>query len=223
MKVEDAFFQCQPEDELNELLMKVLLSVGVSAVAIPDHVSRAVDKYSPRKTEIQPDLIRYVLRQLPSSYVNLGRKEKLLLLKFSLSDGQFSDLEGLQLLPLSNGDFLKFEARARTVFISSKEHPQELFPGLDERFLDRGVDEKILDNLSEAVDQGTTKNTIIVMPNDSENDTDNNHKSIFFISDRTREPSLRTLKSHKSRTYCDFDSQLETGSPFLFSCSFLLF
>ncbi|XP_067020991.1 sacsin-like [Acropora muricata] len=157
VKVEDAFFQCQPEDELNELLMKVLLSVGISAVAIPDHVSRAVDKYSPRKKEIQPDLIRYVLQQRPSSYVNLGRKEKLLLLKFSLSDGQFSDLEGLQLLPLSNGDFLKFERRARTVFISSKEHPQELFPGLDERFLDRGVDEKILDSLFEAVDQGRTQ------------------------------------------------------------------
>ena len=158
VKIEDAVFQCQPEDELNKLLMKVLLSVGLPAVAIPDHVSRALDKYSPGKTEIQPNLIRYVLQQRPSSYVNLRREEKLLLLKFSLSDGQFSDLEGLQLLPLSNGAFVKFEATARTVFISSGEHPQELFPGLDERFLDRGVDEEILDNLYKAVDQGKEKN-----------------------------------------------------------------
>ena len=157
MKVEDAVFQCQPEDELSELLMKVLLSVGVSAVAIPDHVSRALDKYSPPKKEIQPNLIRRVLQQVPSSYVNLGRGEKLLLLKFSLSDNQFSNLEGLQLLPLCNGDFLKFEATARTVFISSEEHPQELFPGLDEQFLDRGVDKEILDKLFKAVDQGTKK------------------------------------------------------------------
>ena len=71
---------------------------------------------------------------------------------------------------------MKFEATARTVFISSGKKPQELFPGLDGRFLDRGVDEEILDNLYEAVDQGTKKIiiTIIVMPNDSENDTDNN-------------------------------------------------
>ncbi|XP_015767806.1 PREDICTED: sacsin-like [Acropora digitifera] len=157
VKIEDALFQCQPEDELNELLMKVLLSVGVSAVAIPDHVSRALEKYSPLKSEIQPNMIRYVLKQCPSSYVNLGREEKLLLLKFSLSDSQFSDLEGLQLLPLSNGDFLKFETKARKVFISSEEHRQELFPGLDERFLDRGVDEEILDNLYEAVAQGRTQ------------------------------------------------------------------
>ena len=53
---------------------------------------------------------------------------------------------------------MKFEARARTGFISSGEHPQELFPGLEERFLDRGVDEEILDNLHEAVDQGNEKN-----------------------------------------------------------------
>ena len=171
MKIEDAFFQCEPGDELNELLMKVLHSVGLPAVAIPDHVSNALVKYSPRKTEIQPDLIRYVLQQRPSSYINLGREEKLLLLKFSLSDGQFSDLEGLQLLPLSNGDFVKFEATARTVFISSGEHPQELFPGLDGQFLDRGVDAEILDNLYEAIDQGTEK---ITMLNDSENDTNNN-------------------------------------------------
>ena len=169
MKIEDAVFQCQPEDQLNKLLMKVLLSVGLSAVAVPDHVSRALDKYSPSKTEIQPNLIRYVLQQRPSSYVNLEREEKLLLLKVSLSDGQFSNLEGLQLLPLCNGNFVKFEATARTVFISSREHPQELFPGLDGRFLDRGIEEEILDNLYEAVDQGTVKNS-----NNNNNNNNNN-------------------------------------------------
>ena len=175
VKIKDAVFQCQPEDELKELLMKVLLSVGVSAVAIPDHVSSALDKYSPGKREIHPNLIRYVLQKCPSSYVNLGREEKLLLLKFSLSDGQFSNLEGLQLLPLSNGDIVKFEETARTVFISSREHPQELLPGLDGRFLDRDVDEEILDNLCKAVNQGTVKRAIIIIiPNDSEDDTDNN-------------------------------------------------
>ena len=60
VNTEDAVFRCQLEDELNELLMKVLLWDGLSAVAIPDHVSRALDKYSPRKTEIQPYVIRCV-------------------------------------------------------------------------------------------------------------------------------------------------------------------
>ena len=174
VKIEDAVFQCQPEDKLNKLLMKVLLSVGLPAVAIPDHVSTALDKYLTGKTEIQPDLIRCVLHQRPLSYVNLGRKEKLLLLKFSLRDGQFSDLEGLQLLPLSNKDFVKFEATARTVFISSGEHPQELFPGLDGRFLDRGVDKEILDNLYKAVRQGTEKSNINNNNNNNGRNDNNN-------------------------------------------------
>ena len=154
VKVEEAIFQRHSEHHQNNLLMKVLLSNGVSAVAIPDHVNIALKKYAPYKEEIEPRLIRQVLRQDPSSYLNLKRKEKLVLLKFSLSDSEFSDLEGLQLLPLSNGEFLRFETGAKTVYFDSKEHPRELFPGLDERFLDRNVHEDILHDLCDAIDHG---------------------------------------------------------------------
>ncbi|XP_068722037.1 sacsin-like [Montipora capricornis] len=157
VKVEEAIFQRHTEHHQNDLLMKVLLSNGVSAVAIPENVNFALEKYAPYKEEIDPCLIRQVLRQDPSSHLNLKRKEKLILLKFSLSDGEFSDLEGLQLLPLSNGEFVRFETRAKTVYIASKEHPQELFPGLDERFLDRNVHEDILHDLCDAIDQGYTQ------------------------------------------------------------------
>ena len=154
VKVEEAIFQRHTEYHQSDLLMNVLRSNGVSAVAIPDHVNIALEKYAPYKKEIEPRLIRQVLRRDPSSYLNLKRKEKLELLKFSLSDGEFSDLEGLQLLPLSNGEFVRFETPAKTVFIASKEHPQKLFPGLEERFLDRNVHEDIAHDLCDAVDQG---------------------------------------------------------------------
>ena len=136
--------------------MRVLLSVGLAAVAVPPHVHSGLDKYaSKKKKEIEPRLIRQVLRKVPSSYVNLDRQEKLLLLQFSLSDRHFSDLEGLQLLPLCNGQFAKFEAQATTVYIASSEHPQELFAALDDRFLDKSVHEDIVRVLKEAVSQGT--------------------------------------------------------------------
>ena len=151
VKVEEAIFQRHHQ---NDLLLKILLSNDFSAVAIPDHVNIALREYAPYKKEIEPRLIRQVLRQEPSSYLNLERKEKMILLKFSLSDGKFSDLEGLQLLPLSSGEFVRFEKQAKTVYIASKEHPQELFPGLDERFLDRNVHENILHDLYYAIDQG---------------------------------------------------------------------
>ena len=155
MEIKEAFFQKQSDDRWNDLLLRVLLSVGLPAVAVPRRVHGALDKYASDKTEIEPRLIRHVLRKVPSSYVKLEREDKLLLLQFSLTDRHFSDLEGLQLLPLSNGEFAKFEARAKTVYIASSEHPQELFPGLDDRFLDKCVHEEIVSNLKEAVSQGT--------------------------------------------------------------------
>ena len=156
-KVNEAIFQKQSGDHWNDLLLRVLLSVGLAAVNVPRHVHSCLDKYASSKTEIEPRLIRHVLREVPSSYVNLDRQEKLLLLQFSLSDRHFSDLEGLELLPLSNGQFAKFEAQATTVYIASSEHPQELFAALDDRFLDKSVHEDIIRVLKEAVSQGTTK------------------------------------------------------------------
>lgn len=155
VKVNEAIFQKQSGDHWNDLLLRVLLSVGLPAVAVPRHVHSGLDTYASSKMEIEPHLIRQVLREVPSSYVNLERHEKLLLLQFSLSDRHFSDLEGLYLLPVCNGQFAKFEARATTVYIASAEHPQELFPALDDRFLDKSIHEDVVRVLKEAVSQGT--------------------------------------------------------------------
>ena len=154
IKIEDAIFQQQSEDQKNDLLLRVLLSVRLSAVTVPGHVQTALDIYFPDQTEITPSLIRHVLRQTPSCYTKLDRKEKLFLLQFCLRDRNVSDLSGLQLLPLSNGQFANFEDRGTTIHIASSEHPQELFPGLSDRFLDRTVEEDILEYLQAAAYKG---------------------------------------------------------------------
>ena len=158
VKIEDAIFQRQSEGQQNDLLLRILLSVGLSAVTVPSHVQTALDIYFPDQTEIKPPLIRQVLRQEPSCYTKLERKAKLFLLQFCLSDRNFSDLDGLQLLPLSNGQFAKFENRATAIYIASPEHPQELFPGLRDRFLDKTVEEDILGYLQAAAFKGILRN-----------------------------------------------------------------
>ena len=155
IKIEEAIFQGQSEGKQNDLLLRVLLSVGLPAVTVPSHVHSALDRYVAHQTEIKPPLIRDVLRQEPSCYTKLDRKEKLFLLQFCLSDRNFSDLDGLQLLPLSNGQFAKFENRATAIYIASPEHPQELFPGLSDRFLDKTVEANILGYLQAAALKGT--------------------------------------------------------------------
>lgn len=162
MTVREAIFQRLLGEELTDLLLRILLSVNLPAVDVPSHVLRAVDMYAPGKAEVAPALIRNVLRQAPSCYTNLARKDKLLLLKFSLSDDDYKDLSGLQLLPLANETFAQFQHRARSVYISSHEHPQALLPGLDDRFLDTNVDKDILQKLQTAASKGGCHSNVAI-------------------------------------------------------------
>ena len=152
--VKEAIFQRGAEDEQDKLLLKVLLSVDLPAVSVPSHVLQVVDVYAPGQDQITPPLIRCVLRKAPSCYTSLDNTEKLLLLQFCLSDRAFKDLDSLQLLPLTNGTFAKFDSRATAVYITSPEHPQELFPGIPEKFLQNDLDEDILRNLRSAASEG---------------------------------------------------------------------
>lgn len=155
LTVKDGIFHRLPEDRQKELLVRVLFSADVPIVSVPSHVLSAIDVYGPDKAELAPYMVRHVLRQVPSCYSSLHREEKLLLLRCSLSDRQFADLYGLQLLPLANGTFAKFGNRANTIYIDSPKHPRELFPGLDHRLLDKHIDAEILQNLEAAALQGT--------------------------------------------------------------------
>lgn len=154
LTVKEAIFHRWPEDREKDLLLRVLLSANVPVATVPSHVLNAIDVYEPCRDELTPYLARHLLRQVPSCYTNLHKEEKLLLLRCSLRDHHFSDLYGLQLLPLANGTFAKFGNRATTIFIDSPEHPQNLFPALHHRFLDKSVDEDILENLKAAALQG---------------------------------------------------------------------
>ena len=154
LTVKDVIFHRLPEDEQKELLMRVLLSADVPIVTVPSHVRCAIDAYGPDIAELAPSMVRLVLRQVPSCYSSLHREEKLSLLRCSLSDHQFADLYGLQLLPLANGTFAKFGNGASMIYIDSLKHPRELFPGIGHRLLDTCIDADILQNLEAAALQG---------------------------------------------------------------------
>jgi len=154
LTVKDVIFHRLPEDGQKELLLRVLLSVDVPIVTVPSHVRCAIDAYGPDIAELAPYMVRLVLRQVPSCYSSLHREEKLLLLRCCLSDRQFADLCGLQLLPLSNGTFAKFGNGVSMIYIDSPKHPRELFPGIGHRLLDKHIDADILQNLEAAALQG---------------------------------------------------------------------
>ena len=164
LAVSEALFQRRTDGEQLQLLQKVLLSIGAPTVTAPSHVLRALDAYALNQNEITPSLIRHMLRNVPLCYTRLEKTEKLLLLQFCLSDRAFKDLAGLQLLPLANGTFAKFDRSATTVYITSPEHPQELFPAKPETFLQNDLDEDILQRLTSAASEGRLLITRVVSP-----------------------------------------------------------
>ena len=153
LHVQDAIAVRIDEKETNELIVRVLREANQPVTPLPDHVLNAITERT-RITEITPLLVRQVLKETPSCYENLSRMEKLSLLRFLLEDDDFPELLGLVLLPVSDGTFTTFTKSAGAVYITSPDHPQELVPGLREKFLDQDIDESILRKLKTIAEKG---------------------------------------------------------------------
>ena len=155
LTVQEAVFDLLSKDEPKELLQRVLLAADVPVVSVPSHVTDAILCYAVANVKnITPSGTGVALKQVPSCYQNLDRREKLLLLHFCLKDGKYDILCGLMLLPLSNGAFTTFSYWEEHIYICSPDHPQDLFPGLRHRFIDDTVDGDVIGKLKDAAHQG---------------------------------------------------------------------
>ena len=155
LPIKQAYFDLQPASETKDLLHKVLLAANFPVAFVPCHITENIIRYLSVK-EITPHLTREVLKQSPNCYKKLERPEKILLLQFCLSDCQPHKLCGLELMPLSNGTFDVFSNKAEIVYIASPEHPKELLPGLQHRFLDEKMSVNVLQRLNDVATQGRT-------------------------------------------------------------------
>ena len=155
LRVQDAMiFHRLEENDSKELIARVLLKANQSVTPLPEHVLNAIAYYATPSTEITPALVRKVLKETPTCYKSLSHMEKLSLLRFVLKDDIFPELLGLALLPLSDGTFTTFKTSEEAIYITTPEHPRELFPGLQERFLDQDVDESTLRKLETVAKKG---------------------------------------------------------------------
>ena len=155
LNVKNVIFETLPESDPKELLVQVFLAANQNVASLPDHALNAARLYSTLSTEITPALTRTVLKNAPSCYRSLTREEKQFLLKFVLKDCDFSELLGLELLPLSSENFTSFTNSGKAVYISSPAHPRELLPCLHGRFLDQSIHEDLLRKLEAVATQGT--------------------------------------------------------------------
>ena len=127
---------------LPSVINKVLSSCGVQLATIPAVIWRAIQLIRVSVTVVSPQLVRFSLRSYPGSYYNIDQYGKRELLTYCLSDNCYSDLSGLNLLPLANGTFTTFDNyyRMQMVYLCSANCPRSLLPSLDHLLVDMSDD-----------------------------------------------------------------------------------
>lgn len=107
-------------------LERTLVSCGENLVSLPQHVSRALAEGHPRPDTLKhvtPAFVRDVLRRIDVH--SLSKNDKLHLLEYVLSDANYKALEGLQLLPLSDGSFRAFtHTQVEAALMDSSKFPR---------------------------------------------------------------------------------------------------
>ncbi|KAF4097469.1 hypothetical protein G5714_021477 [Onychostoma macrolepis] len=116
---------------------RLLIAEGENLVTVPEHVLKDVLEIfleSDTLTWVTPSYVRDVLHR--SEAEHLSKNDKYTLLEFALSDEKYKELQGLKLLPLSDGTFTSFgNGVQNTVFIDNEKFPRTLLPFCKQRFL----------------------------------------------------------------------------------------
>ncbi|KAK9969886.1 hypothetical protein ABG768_028027 [Culter alburnus] len=118
-------------------ISRLLIAEGENLITLPEHVLKDVQEIFPESdtlTWVTPSYVRDVLHR--SKVGNISKDDKYSLLEFALSDEKYTELQGLKLLPLSDGTFTSFSNRVQdTVLIDNEKFPRTLLPFCKERFL----------------------------------------------------------------------------------------
>ncbi|KAM8903453.1 sacsin isoform 3-T5 [Spinachia spinachia] len=154
IRVDQAVFsELNTGEDISETVINYLQSSGTQVAKVPaaaDCVFAACMTESIEVRKVTPSLLRQVIRKCKHQG---PPQEKLLLLEFALSDGNYSDLIGLELLPLQDDTFTTFSSSFSdndSIYIASEQYPKSLYPGLEGRFLLESIKPLVMDALKEA-------------------------------------------------------------------------
>ena len=132
------------EGQISPIVHRVLSSCEVKLVNVPPRIWDAFQKIQFSPSCITPSLTRNRIRIDSSSYMNINADSKCELLRYCLTDQNYSDLQKLFLLPLADGKFEQFISRFDGLhntllhyrYVCSADCPQDLLPNISERLVD---------------------------------------------------------------------------------------
>ncbi|XP_051899176.1 sacsin-like [Pristis pectinata] len=144
------FLLCYDQLDMKQAIENVLIKEAQPLVRVPVHVFKALEFALENQSDlnvITPASLRNILQRC--DLYTFPYEQKLLLLEYVLSDEQYSSLNNLPLLPLTNGSFVKFQISScdEPVFTDSTKFPRILLPGLEEKFLPEDLSDTLLDHL----------------------------------------------------------------------------
>ena len=149
--------------EIKAAVLESLAQANEPVVTLPDHVMNAIDSMPWFTDSITPGYLRNLLklkRKGSWDIEALAKKKKLCLLEYVLQDEDLHDLEGVPLLPLANGHFVKFRPLqynrepSAAVYVSSTRYPRSLLPNMENRFLADNIYSTALQYLSRVASDG---------------------------------------------------------------------
>lgn len=128
VQVDQAVFsELDTDEDISETVINYLQSSGMQVAKVPAVVDAVLAAYMTESAEVKkvtPSLLRQVIRKNKHKG---PAHEKLLLLEFVLSDINYSDLIGLELLPLQDDTFTTFVSSVNekdAIYIASEEYPR---------------------------------------------------------------------------------------------------
>ena len=132
-------------DQLPEVVKRVLTKLRIPLCEVPKHV---FDTIKSLVLQVSPSHVGDVLRGHLCSYQTESYGNKLELLRYLLEDGNFLNLNGLELLPMADHTFKTFSKSVS--YICSEVFSRKLLPNLDHKLVDlRNVDKDLHDRLEE--------------------------------------------------------------------------
>ncbi|XP_074651417.1 sacsin-like isoform X2 [Tubulanus polymorphus] len=144
-------------DEMMTIVSNVLTSADYSVVHVPEYVEMAVRIYTGHHLlVVTPDVVRQAMKKETLSYQNRSDAEKGQLLEYILRDSCFSELKGIALLPLENGEYTEFQTPKlkNIIYAEDKDNPLCLLPGITDCFLRKCIPENMKIKLVDAGKQG---------------------------------------------------------------------
>lgn len=155
---EAIFDTLEAGEEAREVILEVLAAADVKVASVPMHVQDAIRVCCMMILgKMTPALVSSSFKQIQYN-TSLQWETKVTLLKYFLRQTRYDLLDGLDLLPLANGGFCPVCVNARKaerfIYLAPSQELQELFPGMEDHFVDFELAADVQELLKQAAQRG---------------------------------------------------------------------